>query len=142
MAIRSDGNTHLHCDNLLRHSSQQLQLFIKELSDLVKNKIQKLFPRQFTEVESMLKNAYEKAECNSLLLLSRNKQTIHSFLNQIEINISDFESTHQLRVVRVNSILNNSENKIFVKFCEALKVDNVTKNYTIEMIEHVKEFFV
>lgn len=44
-------------------------------------------------------------------------------------------------MVRVNSILNNSESKILVKFCEALKLDNISKNYTIEMIEHVQEYF-
>lgn len=32
--------------------------------------------------------AYQKEENNSLLLLSRNKQTIHGFLNQIEKKIA------------------------------------------------------
>ena len=43
----------------------------------------------------------------------------------------------QLKIVRVNSILNNSEGKILAKFCEALRLKSITKNYTIEMIEMV-----
>jgi hypothetical protein len=38
-------------------------------------------------------------------------------------------------LVRVNSILNNSESKILQKFCEALNMKNQRdKNQTVEMI--------
>ena len=47
------------------------------------------------------------------------------------------ENQKFLRVVRVNSILNNSEAKILAKFCEALDMKSVSKNYTIEMIDEV-----
>lgn len=47
----------------------------------------------------------------------------------------------KLEVVRVNSILNNSEGKILQKFCEALNLKAAGKNYTIEMIEMVQKFF-
>ena len=53
------------------------------------------------------------------------------------MSVQQDQSKKCLKVVRVNSILNNSESKIFVKFCEALKLKSITKNYTIEMIEHV-----
>ena len=45
------------------------------------------------------------------------------------------------KVVRVNSILNNSEGKIFQKFCEALNFKSVQKNYTVEMMDEVQKFF-
>lgn len=43
--------------------------------------------------------------------------------------------------MRVNSILNNSEGKILSKFCEALDMKQVTKNYTVEMIDEVQKYF-
>ena len=47
----------------------------------------------------------------------------------------------QLKIVRVNSILNNSESKILTKFCEALKLKASAKNYTVEMIDMAREYF-
>ena len=47
------------------------------------------------------------------------------------------EDKKQLKIVRVNSILNNSEAKIMLKFCDALGMKQVQKNYTIEMIDEV-----
>lgn len=80
--------------------------------------------------------------------MSRTKQTIHAFLNAVEKSISmnhqmieTSENKKHLRVVRVNSILNNSEGKILSKFCEALDMKSVTKNYTVEMIDEVQKYF-
>ena len=45
-------------------------------------------------------------------------------------------------MVLVNSILNNSEQKIFFKFCEALNLKQVAnKNQTVELITEVQELF-
>lgn len=47
----------------------------------------------------------------------------------------DDNNKKYLRIVRVNSILNNSEGKILNKFCEALEMNSSAKGYTIEMID-------
>lgn len=95
-----------------------------------------------------MKRAYEHNENNSLLLLSRTKQTMHSFITTIQKGIlAQYEKEHkeanvELRVIRVNSILNNSESKILQKLCEALKLKAAQKAfYTIEMVDHIKEYF-
>ena len=54
---------------------------------------------------------------------------------------SKLKDQRQLKIVRVNSILNNSEAKILTKFCEALKLKANAKNYTVEMIDMAKEYF-
>ena len=87
------------------------------MADLVKDTIETLYPDQFEEVTSLLQSAFEKQENNSLLLLSRTKQTVHAFLNKVEIKIKEQATalekrSKHLKVVRVNSILNNSEPKI------------------------------
>ena len=46
-----------------------------------------LYPQQFKDVTTILSRAFEKSENNSLLLLSRTKQTIHAFLNAVERRI-------------------------------------------------------
>lgn len=71
---------------------------------------------------------------------------MHAFLNKVEIKIKEQATalekrSKHLKVVRVNSILNNSEPKILQKFCEALNLKSVDKNYTIEMIEMVQKYF-
>ena len=55
----------------------------------------------------------------------------------MQLTSKDKETQKFLKVVRVNSILNNSEGKILQKFCEALNFTNVEKNYSIEMIESI-----
>lgn len=117
--------------------------FIHGLNDLVKNNIEFLYEEQFEQVLTILMRAYHKQENNSLLLLSRSKQTIHGFLNQIEkrIALDTADQLKKLKVVRVNSILNNSEAKIMQKFCEALNFKSGNTQYTIEMIEHVQQYF-
>ena len=86
---------------------------------------------------------------------TRRKQIIHAFLNQMEKDImfiSDAQKGSQpqamslrggrreeewkgprfLKVVRVNSILSNSENKIYEKFLESLEI-NLDKTHTVEL---------
>ena len=48
-----------------------------------------LYPQQFKDVTTILNRAFEKNENNSLLLLSRTKQTIHAFLNAVEKSITE-----------------------------------------------------
>lgn len=49
----------------------------------------------------------------------------------------------QLQVIRVNSTLNNSENKIQQKFMDVLGLTRIDKGSTtsIEMAEKVREFY-
>lgn len=74
----------------------------------------------------MIRQAYENDECNSLLLLSRSRHVIHSFLTLMEEEVNreliEDGTGRELKFCRVNSILNNSEPKIFVKFTEALGI--------------------
>ena len=60
---------------------------MRGLTDLVKDYIEMLYPQQFKDVTQILNRAFEKSENNSLLLLSRTKQTIHAFLNAVEKSI-------------------------------------------------------
>ena len=121
-AIRSEGTSFLDAKVQLATLEQLLGEFIHGLNDLVKNNIEYLYEQQFEQVLTILMRAFHKHENNSLLLLSRSKQTIHGFLNQIEkrIALDTKDQTKKLKVVRVNSILNNTEAKIMQKFCSVL----------------------
>ena len=74
----------------------------------------------------MLKRAFLKHENNSMLLLARSKQTMHAFISAIQEEVRamfDKEmQTIELKVIRVNSILSNSETKILQRLSEALKI--------------------
>lgn len=101
---------------------------------------------QFDAVMQVIRQAYENDECNSLLLLSRSRHVIHSFLTLMEEEVVreliEDGTGRELKFCRVNSILNNSEPKIFVKFTEALGIkDQANKHQTVEMIETVAEMF-
>ena len=61
-----------------------------------------------------LRRAFLGNEKNSLMVLARSKQTLHALMCQVENDIRkeiDDPDTN-LRVIKVNSTLNNSENKI------------------------------
>ena len=53
----------------------------------------------------------------------------------------EVEGKRDLKIARVNSILNNSEAKIFMKFGEALGIKNLNKNQTVELIAEVQALF-
>jgi hypothetical protein len=87
----------------------------------------------------VLKRAFVHNENNSLLLLSRTKQTLHSFISsvceEIQSDIVKLDKNSELRVVRVNSILSNSETKILTKLCESLKLKHAAKAFhSLEMV--------
>jgi hypothetical protein len=76
----------------------------------------------------MLKQAFLKHENNSMLLLARSKQTLHAFISAVQDECqklfaqeSEVEQL-ELKVIRVNSILSNSETKILQRLSEALKL--------------------
>jgi hypothetical protein len=81
-------------------------------------------------VLQVLKQAYLKGENNSMLLLARSKQTLHSFISAATEEITrvlqgsgeDSGGVRELKVIRVNSILLNSETKILLKLAESLKL--------------------
>ena len=90
------------------------------------------------------KRAVYNSESASLLLHARSKQTLNALTLQVESDIRrqmGFEN--ELKVIRVNSTLNNSENKIQAKFIEALGLQKVEKGQmtSIELNEKVREFF-
>ena len=86
-AIRSEQGVFLDSNFKMQVNANLLQNFIVELNDLVKNNVQKLYQKQYKEVLQVLLRAFNNEENNSLMLLSRSKQIIHSFLNQMEKTI-------------------------------------------------------
>jgi|LauGreDrversion4_2_1035121.scaffolds.fasta_scaffold321447_1 hypothetical protein len=74
----------------------------------------------------LLKRAFLYSENNSMLLLARSKQTMHSFISAVKEEIGEVlsksEKAAELKVIRVNSILSNSETKILLRLCDALKL--------------------
>ena len=129
-AIRNDKSMYMNDNTVLIKTSSLLQQVIQSLTDLIKQNVHKLYPEQFLEVKDLINQSFEKKENNSLVLLSRSKQTVHAFLNKLGQEVS----AKNLKIVRVNSILNNSEGKILQKFCDALKLKSNNKNYSMEMI--------
>ena len=70
-----------------------------------------------------LDRAFKHNENNSLLLLARSKQIIHSLVTQVERELvkQHIETGQTLKVVRVNTtLLNANESKILMRFCETL----------------------
>ena len=74
----------------------------------------------------LLRRAFLYSENNSMLLLARSKQTMHSFISAVKEEIGEVlsksEKAAELKVIRVNSILSNSETKILLRLCDALKL--------------------
>jgi len=99
----------------------------------------------------MLKRAFLKHENNSMLLLARSKQTMHAFISAVEEQVKamfDKEiETIELKVIRVNSILSNSETKILQRLSEALKITRVSQSepkssfHSVEMVDSIREYF-
>ena len=66
---------------------------------------------------------------------------MHSFISTIEHDINSKLKTNELKVVRVNSILSNSEPKILQKLCEVLKLkENQRQFYTLDMVDVIKQY--
>jgi hypothetical protein len=94
----------------------------------------------------MLKRAYTQDENNSLLLLARSKQTLHALTSQVEKDIIEYmqkeNEEFELKVIRVNATMNNSEPKIQMKFCEALGLRDFDRQITSnEFTNKVTEYF-
>jgi len=70
-----------------------------------------------------LDRAFTHNENNSLLVLARSKQIIHSLISRV-IQDSTLKLTQQeqtLKIVRVNTtLLDSNENKILMRFCEVI----------------------
>lgn len=60
---------------------------IVSLTNLTKTNSSDFYKDQCQQVMSLLKQAYLKGENNSMLLLARSKQTMHSFINAISDDI-------------------------------------------------------
>jgi Cdc6-like AAA superfamily ATPase len=92
-----------------------------------------------------------------MLLLARSKQTLHSFISAVTEEVrAMFDRAEdpliietQLKVIRVNSILSNSETKILMRLSESLKLRSGNTEglqqraqfQSVEMIETIKEYF-
>lgn len=88
----------------------------------------------------VLRKAFFSGEQNSMMVLARSKQTLNALMNQLENDIRlEMENPDQdLKVIKVNATLNNSENKIQTKFCEALGLKDANKSLTsVEMMNQV-----
>jgi len=65
----------------LRDYSDLTQRLIIELSNLTKVECKAFYKKQDDEVMQLLRRAFLKGENNSMLLLARSKQTMHSFIS-------------------------------------------------------------
>lgn len=75
-----------------------------------------------------------------MCLLARSKLTLVSLTQKLEEDIrNEMDDPENLKVIKLNSTLNNSENKIQAKFCEALGLDRSIT--AIEMVEAVHNYF-
>lgn len=95
---------------------------------------------------NILKNAYKQGQNNSFLLLSRTKQTLHAFISTITKHVTlkmlEWDAQSELKVIRVNSILSNSEAKILLKLCESLQLKQFSSAFhSLEMINYIKDYF-
>jgi hypothetical protein len=75
----------------------------------------------------VLNRAFFNQENNSMLLLARSKQTMHAFISAVSDQVrAEFEKSKdinmELKVIRVNSILSNSETKILQRLSDSLKI--------------------
>lgn len=67
----------------------------------------------------------------------RNKK----FNSQSQQQQEDYQQHKELRIVRVNAILNHTEQKMLQKFFESLQFKGGMKAYHIEMISEVQAYF-
>ena len=124
-----------------------LQVAIRSLNDLTKTRIQHFYPKEYADTMSVLRQAFDNFENNSLLVTGRAKQLLHSLMLQVErdIRLEYMERGEEanLQVIKVNATLNNSENKFQAKFCEALGLSSSGSNQltSVEMVEKVQEYF-
>ena len=92
-----------------------------------------------------LDRAFAHRENNSLLILARSKQIIHSLLSKViaDCSAQQVEAGQELKVVRVNTtLLDANEQKILMRFCEIIGLAQKQKEmYTVEMITEIQKFF-
>ncbi|CDW89844.1 UNKNOWN [Stylonychia lemnae] len=143
-AFRSKGNTNKIAD--LSPYSAIIQQIIIRLTNLTKQKIESFYKNQYDQVMDILYRSYSQGDNNSFLLLSRTKQTLHSFISQISSDITiKLKSNNQennLKIIRVNSILSNTEAKILMKLSESLNLKHASQAFhSFEMMEHIKQYF-
>lgn len=117
---------------------------LRDLNEMTKTRIKHFYPQQYEEVMKILRKAVNTKEPSSLILMARSKMTNSTMLLQVENDIrSQMNDDSNLLVLKVNSILCNSENKLLAKFMYALGLKNVKKGETtsIEMYAKVREYF-
>ena len=75
--------------------------------------------------------------------MARSKQTLSSLLLQVEQDVREKFYDLNLLVIKINSTLNNSENKILSKFFDALGLTGIDLGQTqgVEMNAKVSEYF-
>eukprot|EP00347_Sterkiella_histriomuscorum_P007842 403347358 len=144
MAVRSKSRVHNPVD--LSIYSAAIQKLIVKLTNLNKNQIELYYEHNYQEVLGILGTSYKLGQTNSMLLLSRTKQTLHAFISKISEDMMQlmhqWDSHSKLKVIRVNSILCNSESKILQKLCESLDLKHVSQQFhSLEMMDHIKEYF-
>ncbi len=54
-----------------------------------------------------------------------------------------WDPQNELKVIRVNSILSNSEAKILLKLCESLNLKHVSQAFhSLEMVNYIRDYFL
>ena len=105
-----------------------------------------LYPEEYEATMQLLENAFFKSASDSVLLLARNKQTLHSFISKICIEVQKKlelkQAGSKLKIIRINTIQTKSEAGMLGKLCDSLGMHQAKRSfYSVEMIEEVKAYF-
>jgi hypothetical protein len=151
MTVKDEADAYKEPEKLIEIFSKVSNCFIKHLNNICKMRVSALFPEQHQEVMEILQGAYKNKENQSLILLSRSKQTLHSFISQIQNDIRDElnqkktskkNDTNELLTIRLNSILTKTEPALISKFAELLGIHNSKQELNSNsMVEIIKEYF-
>ena len=121
------------------------QHLVVKLADLTRTRTRALYAEQYEQVMQCLERAFAHRENNSLLVLARSKQIIHSLLARViaDCAAQQQEAGQVLKVVRVNTtLLDANEQKILMRLCEIIGLAQKSKElYTVEMITEIQKYF-
>ena len=79
--IRNALTEHVAADDQMKLQCDLLQRFTASLHGMLQESSREMHMVQFEQVKGIIERAYTNSESNSLLLLSRSRQVVHSFLS-------------------------------------------------------------
>mmetsp|Transcript_39869 Transcript_39869/g.38424 ORF Transcript_39869/g.38424 Transcript_39869/m.38424 type:complete len:130 (+) Transcript_39869:201-590(+) len=105
-----------------------------------------LYHENYSFVKNAVLRAMQHQESNSVLMLARTKQVLHSFVTfvstKLQLILAQENYSSEFKVIRVNSILSNSESKILMKLSESLNLKSYKNTFnTQDMVETIKTYF-